>query len=94
VVVAALIGCGWRGKMSSERTLSSTSIWELSVVELVVAELQEINRPMASSTKTAQTLRPMTGYQPSLPTRTIFPPFYLPVRTRGLLVTIHPVRPA
>jgi hypothetical protein len=75
VVVAALIGCGWRGKMSSERTLSSTSIWELSVVEPVVAELQETNKPVDSNMKMAQAPRPIVGYRPSLPTRTMFPPF-------------------
>jgi hypothetical protein len=63
--------------MSSDRTLSSTSIWELSVVELVVAELQEINRPVDNSMKMTQTLRPIVGYRPSLPTRTMFPPFQL-----------------
>jgi hypothetical protein len=30
---------------------------------------------MDNNIKAAQTLRPIVGYRPSLPTRTMFPPF-------------------
>src|SRR5882672_12053056 len=68
---AAFTCCGWRGRMSSERTLSSTSMSELSP-ELMVAELQDASRPTDSNRKAAPMLRPTVGDRPGLPTRTMF----------------------
>jgi hypothetical protein len=72
VVVAAFTGCGWRGSMSSERTLSRMSICAASTPPPpTVAELQEANRTNEVKAKAARTLRRVVRYRPSLPTRTI-----------------------
>src|ERR1700749_4223593 len=64
-------GSGLGGNRSSERTLSRTSSWAPSLVELIVAELDEANSPNDKTRKAARELPFFPGDPPTLPTRTI-----------------------
>jgi hypothetical protein len=60
---------GVRGKMSSDRTLSITSMsWVLVPLELTVAELQDANRRTDVTIKAAPIPRPTKEDGPPLPT--------------------------
>src|ERR1700676_3693763 len=69
---------GWdcRGKISSERTLSSTSISAVSPLPRV-AELHDVSRLAENSMMAAKNLRTAGGYRLGVPTRSMFPPFQL-----------------
>jgi hypothetical protein len=59
--------------MSSERTLSSTSMSAVSLFP-IVAELQDVSRRKDNSAMTAQMLRTV-GYRLGLPTYSMLQPF-------------------
>lgn len=64
-----LTGCGWRGKRSSDRTLSVTSTWDASTLSPTVAELQDASNPSDVRAKMAARPPRIVGQRPTVPTR-------------------------